>query len=132
MGSSSPQARVTLLHVARLKDGQESVHPLRGPELRALRRLAKEYPNSPYLFATEQDGPATAATVRKIVARAGDRAKIGFAVHPHMLRHATGYTLANDGEDTPAIPHYLGHRNIQHTVRYTELSPDRFTSFWKD
>ena len=67
-----------------------------------------------------------------MVARAGERAKIGFAVHPHMLRHSTGYKLANDGQDTRAIQHYMGHRNIQHTVRYTELSPDRFKDFWKD
>jgi hypothetical protein len=49
-----------------------------------------------------------------------------------MLRHACGFKLANDGQDTRAIQHYLGHRNIQHTVRYTELSPDRFKGFWND
>ena len=85
--------------------------------MRALRRLARDYPDSPYMFTTERGGPATAATVRKMFARAGERAKIGFAVHPHMLRHATGYKLANDGQDTRAIQHYLGHKNIQHTVR---------------
>jgi integrase len=53
-------------------------------------------------------------------------------VHPHMLRHACGYKLANDGQDTRALQHYLGHKNIQHTVRYTELSPKRFKNFWKD
>jgi type 1 fimbriae regulatory protein FimB/type 1 fimbriae regulatory protein FimE len=59
-------------------------------------------------------------------------AGIEFPIHPHMLRHATGYKLANDGQDTRAIQHYLGHRNIQHTTRYTELAPDRFKDFWKD
>jgi type 1 fimbriae regulatory protein FimB/type 1 fimbriae regulatory protein FimE len=49
-----------------------------------------------------------------------------------MLRDACGYKLANDGQDTRALQHYLGHKNIQHTVRYTELSPERFTSFWED
>jgi site-specific recombinase XerD len=53
-------------------------------------------------------------------------------VHPHTLRHATGYKLANDGQDTRAIQHYLGHRNIQHTTRYTELAADRFKDFWRD
>ncbi len=120
-----------LIHVSRLKNGQDSVHHLRGPELRALRRLQREYAG-PYLFTTERGGPATAATVRKILTRAGERAKIGFGVHPHMLRHSTGYKLANDGQDTRAIQHYMGHKNIQHTVRYTELSPDRFKDFWKD
>jgi len=64
--------------------------------------------------------------------RAGKKARIGFPVHPHMLRHSTGYKLANDGHDTRAIQHYLGHKNIQHTVRYTELSANRFNDFWQD
>ncbi len=121
-----------LLHVARVKNGTPSTHPLRGPEIRALRRLQRDYPASPYVFTTERKGPLTTDNVRKIVARAGDRAKIGFPVHPHMLRHACGYKLANDGHDTRALQHYLGHKNIQHTVRYTELAPDRFKGFWKD
>ena len=121
-----------LLHVVRRKNGSASTHPLRGPELRALRRLQREYPDSPYVFASERKGPLTDSSVRKIVARAGERAGLSFPVHPHMLRHACGYKLANDGHDTRAIQHYLGHRNITHTVRYTELSSKRFDSFWKD
>ena len=57
--------------------------------------------------------------------------KDAFPIHPHMLRHACGYRLANDGHDTRALQHYLGHKNIQHTVRYTELAPDRFKNFWR-
>jgi len=121
-----------LLHVNRLKNGVESVHPIRGPELRALRKLQREYPDTPYLFVTERKGPLTTSTVRKIIARAGEKAKIGLPVHPHMLRHSTGYKLANDGHDTRAIQHYLGHKNIQHTVRYTELAANRFRDFWRD
>ncbi len=74
----------------------------------------------------------TDSNVRKMVKRAGESAGIGFPVHPHMLRHSAGYKLANDGQDTRAIQHYMGHKNIQHTVRYTELSPARFKDFWKD
>jgi type 1 fimbriae regulatory protein FimB/type 1 fimbriae regulatory protein FimE len=121
-----------LLHVNRLKNGIASVHPLRGPELRALRKMAREYPDTPYIFVTERKGPLTPDTVRKLIARAGEAARISFPIHPHMLRHACGYKLANDGHDTRAIQHYLGHKNIQHTVRYTELSPTRFKDFWKD
>jgi type 1 fimbriae regulatory protein FimB/type 1 fimbriae regulatory protein FimE len=120
------------LHVNRLKNGTPSVHPLRGVELRALRRLYREYIYSPYVFSTERKGPMTASAVRKIIARAGELAEIGFPVHPHMLRHATGFYLASKGQDTRAIQAYMGHKNIQHTVRYTELSPDRFKSFWRD
>ena len=120
------------MHVSRLKNGVESTHPLRGPELRALRKLRRDYPDSPYLFVTERKGPLTTSTVRKLLARAGEHAKIGLAVHPHMLRHACGYKLANDGHDTRAIQHYLGHKNIQHTVRYTELAANRFKDFWRD
>ena len=121
-----------LLHVARLKNGIASTHPIRGPELRALRELRRQYPDSPYVFVTERGGPLTPATFRKLVARAGELARLPFPIHPHMLRHSTGYKLANDGQDTRAIQHYLGHRNITHTVRYTELSPERFKGFWKD
>ena len=74
----------------------------------------------------------TPATLRKLMARAGELAKLPFPIHPHMLRHSTGYKLANDGQDTRAIQQYLGHRNITHTVRYTELCPERFKGFWKD
>ncbi len=121
-----------LLHVSRLKNGVTSTHPVRGPELRALRRLQREYPDTPYLFVTERKGPLTTSAVRKILARAGEKANIGLKVHPHMLRHSTGFKLANDGQDTRAIQHYLGHKNIQHTVRYTELSANRFKDFWQD
>ncbi len=124
--------RQGLLHVTRLKHGIASVHPLRGPELRTLRRLQRDYPDTAYVFVSERKAPLTADTVRKIVGRAGQRAGIEFPVHPHMLRHATGYKLANDGQDTRSIQHYLGHRNIEHTTRYTELRPDRFRAFWSD
>jgi type 1 fimbriae regulatory protein FimE len=124
--------RQGLLHVTRLKHGIASVHPLRGPELRTLRRLQRDYPDTAYVFVSERKAPLTADTVRKIVGRAGQRAGIEFPVHPHMLRHATGYKLANDGQDTRSIQHYLGHRNIEHTTRYTELKPDRFRAFWSD
>jgi type 1 fimbriae regulatory protein FimE len=120
-----------LVHVNRLKNGLPSTHPLRGPELRALRQVQRDYQGG-YVFATERGGPMTAATARKIVSRAGVLAKLPFPVHAHMLRHACGYKLANDGQDTRAIQQYLGHKNIQHTVRYTELVPDRFKNFWRD
>ena len=120
------------LHVNRLKNGIPSVHPLRGPELRALRKLERDYPETNYVFVTERRGPLTADTVRKLVARAGVAAGLSFPVHPHMLRHACGYKLANEGHDTRSIQQYLGHKNIQHTVRYTELSPTRFKDFWRD
>lgn len=121
-----------LLHVNRLKNGVPSTHPLRGPELRALRQLRRDWPDSPYLFASERGGPMTSSNVRKLVARAGQTARLPFPAHPHMLRHACGFKLANDGHDTRALQHYLGHKNIAHTVRYTELAPDRFKGFWRD
>jgi type 1 fimbriae regulatory protein FimE len=120
------------LHVRRMKNGTPSTHPLRGPELRALRQLRRDFPDSPYVFASERGGPMTTSNVRKLVARCGITAKLPFPVHPHMLRHACGFKLANDGQDTRAIQLYLGHKNIQHTVRYTELAPDRFKNFWTD
>lgn len=124
-----PPAR---LHVRRSKNGRAGVHPIRGRELRALRRLAKLYPHSEYVFSTERGTPLTPSGVRKMVARAGREAGLPFPVHPHMLRHACGFKLANDGQDTRAIQEYLGHSDITHTVTYTELAADRFDGFWSD
>jgi type 1 fimbriae regulatory protein FimE len=121
-----------LLHVRRLKNGIASVHPLRGPELRALRKLQRQSQPSPYLFVSERGGPIMATSFRKLLSRIAELSSLPFSVHPHMLRHACGYKLVNDGHDTRAIQHYLGHRNIQHTVRYTELSPSCFLDFWLD
>lgn len=120
------------LHVRRAKQGIPSTHPLSGQEIRQLRREMNTTIPSPFVFLTERGGPMTDGGFRKIVARAAESAGLPFPVHPHMLRHACGFKLANDGQDTRAIQHYLGHRNIQHTVRYTELAGDRFKGFWED
>jgi type 1 fimbriae regulatory protein FimE len=117
------------LHVNRAKGGQESVHPLHGPELRALRPLQG---SGAYVFVTEAGTPVTTAWFLRMIGRTGKAAKLEFPVHPHMLRHSTGYKLANQGEDTRSLAHYLGHRNLQSTARYTALAPDRFKGFWKD
>ena len=120
------------LAVRRAKKGSPSTHPFRGDELRALRRLAREQdPKSAFVFTSERGSPFTTAGVARMVERAGKAAKLGFKAHPHMLRHACGFALANKGHDTRALQAYLGHRNIQHTVRYTELAPDRFKDFWR-
>lgn len=121
------------LHVRRAKRGIGSTHPVLGAEQRALRRLQREQdPKSPYVFTSERGSPFSTAGFARMVERAGREANLGFKVHPHMLRHACGYALANKGHDTRALQAYLGHRNIQHTVRYTELSPTRFKDFWRD
>lgn len=120
------------IYINRLKQGVSSIHPLRGPELRSLRQLQRDYPDSPYLFVSERGAAMAADTARGIIERAGQRAGIPFPVHPHMLRHACGFYLASKGHDTRAIQAYLGHKNIQHTVRYTELAPGRFKDFWLD
>ena len=121
-----------LLRVVRSKNGTASNHPLGQKETRALRRLRRENAGSVHVFISERGRPMTATNVQTIVARAGRLAHLPLSVHPHMLRHACGYKLANEGQDTRAIQHYLGHRNIMHTVRYTELASDRFKGFWDD
>jgi len=106
---------------------------LLGDELRALRRLQREQePKSAFVFTSERGTPFSTAGFARMIERAGIEAKLAFKAHPHMLRHACGYKLANDGHDTRALQHYLGHRNIQHTVRYTELASGRFNGFWPD
>jgi type 1 fimbriae regulatory protein FimB/type 1 fimbriae regulatory protein FimE len=124
--------RSATLHVRRVKQGTPATHPVVGDELRALRRLQREQePRLPFVFTSERGAPFATAGFARMVERAGIAAKLAFKVHPHMLRHACGYALANRGHDTRALQAYLGHKNIQHTVRYTELSPTRFKDFWR-
>ena len=118
------------LHVRRVKNGIATTHPLQGDTMRALREL-KRTATSPFVFTSERGTPFATAGFAKMIARAGVETGFKFGVHPHMLRHACGYALANKGHDTRALQAYLGHKNIQHTVRYTELSPTRFKDFWR-
>jgi site-specific recombinase XerD len=121
-----------VLHVRRAKQGTPSVHPLTGSEMRALRRLQRRGEASPFVFVSERGAPFATAGFARMIERAAVVASLKLKVHPHMLRHACGFALANSGHDTRALQAYLGHKNIQHTVRYTELAPDRFKHFWKD
>jgi integrase len=127
---------------------------LSGVELRALRRLKRDQePPSPFVFTSERGAPFTTAGWRKMVARLGVADKLGFKAHPHMFRHSCGFPACQPGHrhahpagvprpskhpahractDTRTLQAYLGHRNIQHTVRYTELSPTRFKNLWRD
>ena len=125
--------KTATLHVRRVKQGTPSTHPILGDELRVLRRLQREQePKSPFVFTSERGAPFSTAGFARMIERAGVDVKLAFKAHPHMLRHSCGYALANKGHDTRALQAYLGHRNIQHTVRYTELSPTRFKDFWRN
>jgi integrase len=117
------------MHVRRVKNGRPSQHPIRGDEMRALRKLPR---TSPYVFTTERGGQFTADAINRQIKSIGRRAGLEFPVHAHMLRHACGYKLANKGHDTRSIQAWLGHANINHTVRYTEMSATRFKDFWRD
>ena len=104
-----------------------------GKELRALRRLEREQEvKSPFVFTSERGTPFTKRGFHAMVERAGKAAGFDMKIHPHMLRHACGFKLANDGVDTRTIQAYLGHKSIQRTVRYTELAPTRFKSLFRD
>jgi site-specific recombinase XerD len=121
------------LDVRRRKAGTPSTHPLGGSELRALRKLKRDQePPSPFVFTSERKVPFSTEGFARLLQRAAKAAGLTIKVHPHMLRHACGFKLANDDRDTRSIQSYLGHKNIQHTVRYTELAPGRFKGFWKD
>jgi len=121
-----------MIYLMRSKNGNSMPHPLYGDELRLLRQVKRDSAASVYVFCSERGGPMSAAGFRKLLARIGQAAGFDFGVHPHMLRHACGYKLANEGRDTRTIQDYLGHKNIQHTVRYTQLSPERLKGLWKE
>ena len=120
---SSPKT----FHVRRLKGSVDCVHTLDRDEVSALRKL-KAASTSPFVFVSERGGPLSPDMIARVVERAGEAAKLGFHVHPHMLRHATGYALANEGTDTRLIQDFLGHASIANTVRYTKLAPGRLAS----
>ena len=121
------------LFVRRVKNGTPATHPISGDELRALRRLQREASKSPFVFVSMRGAPFTVSGFRRMVERAALAAGLeSVKVHPHMLRHACGYALANRGVDTRTLQAYLGHRSIANTVKYTELSATRFKGLWKD
>ena len=109
-----------VLHVRRVKNGTPSTHPIQGDELRALRRLLRESQASPFIFVSERGSPFTTAGFARMIERAAAGAGLELKAHPHMLRHACGYALANKGHDTRAIQGWLGHRSITSTgVQHT-------------
>jgi integrase len=126
---SSIEFETGTMHVRRAKGGEAGTHPILGDELRALREL-KRRAASPFVFASERGGPFTPSGFAKLLARASDEAGMGFKIHPHMLRHACGYALANKGLDTRTLQAYLGHRSINSTTRYASLAPGRFKNIW--
>ena len=78
-----------------------------------------------------RSSPLTRQSAWRIVAEAGNLAGLGLDVHPHMLKHSCGYFLANKGLDTRLIQDYMGHKQIQNTVRYTATNAKRFEELWR-
>jgi type 1 fimbriae regulatory protein FimB/type 1 fimbriae regulatory protein FimE len=120
------------VRVIRLKGSEDSVHPLSGVEIRALRQIKREQPvGVGFVFVTERGSTMTARGFELMLDRAAE--SIGMAdVHPHLLRHGCGFKLVNDGVDTRSIAAYLGHKQMNNTARYTRMSSRRFDGFWKD
>jgi integrase len=123
---SAAAARTRTGSRTQLQSGTTSIT---GRELHELRRHQWESPQSPFVFVSERGAPLSRPGFARMVERAS---KLKIKAHAHMLRHACGFKLAKAGVDTRALQAYLGHCNIQHTVRYTELAPDRFKDFWRD
>jgi type 1 fimbriae regulatory protein FimB/type 1 fimbriae regulatory protein FimE len=120
------------LAVRRGNRGSPSTHPIEGDELRALRQFRRaQEPKSPFVFTSRWGSPFTPNGVARMIERAGDKAGLGFKAHPHMLRHACGYARAHKGHDAQALQSYLGLKNIEYAVRYTELPTDQFKDFWR-
>ena len=120
------------IRVIRRKGGEDSIHPLSGSEIRALRQIKRtQPPGSSFVFISERDAPMTTRGFALMLERAAQ--SIGMTgVHPHLLRHGCGFKLVNDGVDTRSIAAYLGHKNMANTARYTRMSSRRFDGFWKD
>jgi len=121
------------INCRRLKGSNNNIHPLEGGELRLVKRWLRirANPNSEFLFVSERGTPITRQSAWRIFREAGQKAKLGIEVHPHMLKHSCGYYLADRGCDTRLIQEYLGHKNIQNTVRYTQTNAKRFEGLWR-
>jgi site-specific recombinase XerD len=121
--------------VRRLKGSTDSSHYLERDEHRALgdlwRAYAKRGVKSDYVFVNERGQPFGRMGIARMIERAGEVAKLPFPIHVHMLRHSTGYALANRGMDTRRLQHFLGHASITNTVRYTAMSPEPFKDIWR-
>jgi type 1 fimbriae regulatory protein FimB len=124
-----------VLHVQRLKKGLSTTHPLRNDELKIIKTWLKERAkmelDTDAFFVSERRGPMNRKTAWLAIRTYGERAGLPLSAHPHMLRHACGFALADQGADTRLIQDYLGHRNIQHTVMYTAANPARFERLWR-
>jgi integrase len=118
------------IYIRRIKGSPSGRHPLQGDEMRALKKLKRDDLASPFVFTGNRHTPLCERSISHIVHQAGILAGFEFPVHAHLLRHACGYYLANKGIDTRIIQDYLGHTNIQNTVRYTQLSAARFEGLW--
>jgi len=119
------------LWIRRLKHGLDVEHPIAGDELRAIKRyLASRTDALPWLFISERGQPLTRQSVNYLLAEAAARAGLP-PVHPHMLRHSCGFSLANRGYDLRLIQDYLGHRDPKHTVHYTRVAAGRFEGLWR-
>jgi integrase len=116
--------------VRRCKNSTSTSHYLTSREIRLLKRLRSAQQPGAYVFQSRQGGPITTRTMRDIVAQAGEQANIGITAHPHMLRHGAGFFLANSGKDTRSLQDYMGHKQIRHTILYTQIAPRRFRDFW--
>lgn len=127
------EARV--IYVQRAKNGTPTTHPIAPDEMKALKawlkaRASYKGAESPYVFLSERGEPLDRRQINYLLKRYGEMAGFGFTPHPHQLRHACGYALANAGHDTRALQTYLGHRSIQSTTIYTETNVGRFMGFW--
>jgi integrase len=118
--------------INRAKGGMTTQHPLRSVELRLLGKLRKEEPDGKYVLMSERGTPWSTSNWRKVLQRLAAVAKLPISVNPHALRHACGFYLAGKGVDTRALSHYLGHRSLQSSERYTAQSAARFKDFWRD
>jgi len=124
-----------VLHVARLKRGLSTTHPLRADEIKVIKiwlaKRAKMKVETDTFFVSERRRPLSRITAWAAIRDYGELAGLPLPAHPHMLRHACGFALADQGADTRLIQDYLGHRNIQHTVIYTAANPARFERLWR-
>jgi type 1 fimbriae regulatory protein FimB/type 1 fimbriae regulatory protein FimE len=119
-----------LLRFARLRKDVPSTHPLLSDELKALRRLRRDYPAGAWLFVNSRGEQLTERSVNRIITDAGLAARLKFTVSPRTLRRSCGRNLALAGHDLHAVQRFLRLEDLTQIIRYLELPKNPFRDFW--
>ena len=123
------------IYIRRCKGSISGAHPLFNGETAALKswlalRGTMDIPEGiDSLFVSEQRRPLNRVSFWYLIKGLAREAGLE-GIHPHSLRHSTGYHLTNQGRDLRLIQNFMGHASISSTIRYTAVDTRRFAKLF--